>query len=135
MSVSRWRLGTGFKFKPKEGKLIVSPVKTAGLFVSPTYSIISNLPHMVIQFWQGGTTIKGFAEVAGGLLLSCSFLRFPCIPQFDPIYLQFPLPLLSILFSHVPSPCPLFEVHPVVLSLLFCLFYTLLSQFKYMTNV
>ena len=33
------------------------------------------------------------------LLLSCSLFGFPCTPQANPIYLQSPLPSVSILFS------------------------------------
>lgn len=69
--------------------------------MSPTYSIISNFPHVVIEFWRGG--VKGSAGVAavfeGNVFASLMFSVFLCTPLSDPIYLQFPLPLLSFLFS------------------------------------
>lgn len=99
MSGSGWRLGTGFKFKPNKG--VGSPPKIEGLFVSHTFSIISNLPHMVIQFWQRVTTVKGFAGVAAvfegnvfaSLMFSLSFCVVHNLTPFIPILL--PLPLLS----------------------------------------
>lgn len=88
-------LGMRLRFKTKEIKLIGSLLKTAGFFINPTYSIISSLPDMVIQFWLGGTTVRSFASVPAVFegvfvsLLSCSVFSLFAYhtPASEPIYL------------------------------------------------
>lgn len=83
------------RFETKEMELIGHLFKTAGFFINPTYSIISSLPDMVIQFWLGGTTVRGFARVAAVFegvfvsLLSCSVFSLVAYhtPAPEPIYL------------------------------------------------